>query len=172
MGVAFLRCESGVVLPAALWTNASTGNWGELWATLGPRPGVTGGNSALPRETIRCSYVQSLDWEDWVWELLMETENGDPGIVACQLHGQQRHPVPPWHPSILDYEGLVLRLRLDGAAVKKQIFWTITRSPTGAVTGEHADSGRFFSDTLAAAEQRYWAEHRQSQAGTSRKGAS
>src|SRR6266571_7382431 len=51
-----------------LCPNDPTGNWGELWATLGQRPGVTTGNPALPPETIRCSYLQSLTMEDWEWK--------------------------------------------------------------------------------------------------------
>jgi prepilin-type N-terminal cleavage/methylation domain-containing protein len=149
-----------------------TGNWGGLWATLGQHPGDTTGSPSLPRQTIHCSYIQSLDWEDWEWKLLMEVENGDPGIVACQLHGRQKHPVPPWSPGILDYEGLVLRLQFDGAVVKKRILWTTTRSSWGAVTGEHADSALFFSDTLPAAVQRYWAEHKQSQVAAKNNGSS
>jgi prepilin-type N-terminal cleavage/methylation domain-containing protein len=155
-----------------LCPNDPTGNWGGLWTTWGQRPGVATGHPTHSAVTIRCSYIQSLHWEDWAWKLLMEAENGDPGIAACQLHGRQRHAVALYGPGILDYEGLVLRLQLDGAVVKKHVYWTTTRSSWGAVTGEHGESSLFFSDAYSQVLQRYWAEHKQGAAASNNMGAS
>jgi prepilin-type N-terminal cleavage/methylation domain-containing protein len=148
------------------------GNWAGAWYERNRSGGDLSKKPDHPAETIRYSYFQvfSRDWEDWLWNLLMEVENGSPGIVACQLHGRQKHPVPPWNPSPLVYEGLVLRLQLDGAVVRKQIFWTTTRSFWGGVTGEHADTGLFFSDKLREAEHRYWVEHKQDPASPNKEG--
>jgi prepilin-type N-terminal cleavage/methylation domain-containing protein len=147
----YLKSRAVLLCPAD-----PTGNWAGRWA----------------EERIPYSYFHMFapDGPAWEWKLLMEIENGNPGIVACQLHGRQKHPVPPHPPSLLAYEGLVLRLQLDGAVVKKQVFWTTKRSSRGEVTGEHADSALFFSDRLPEAVERRQAELRQSQAAAGNKG--
>ena len=81
------------------------------------------------------SYLHPLGWEDWTLDLLDERQS-TAGVVACQLHGIGRQN--PNAPSAFDFEGLVLRLRKDGAVVKRQIFWPESEPDLAASRLSHA----------------------------------
>lgn len=106
--------------------------FGSLWANMFRPPQVA-------PETAPRSYYSAFeaDWSDWEWRELLRA-GGASGIAACPLHGDRRS-VDTWGP--LRYEGLVLRLQLDGAVVRRQIIWE--RSPGGITT---ANPWRYLSD--------------------------
>lgn len=105
------------------------GGWGSLQAETARPPQV-------PPETIRYSYVSPFeaDWPDWEW---LPLRRGSAGVAACPLHGDRLFD---WW-NALRYEGLVFRLQLDGAVVRRHIIWE--RSPDGITT---ANPWRYFSD--------------------------
>jgi len=87
------------------------GNWGNL-----VQPNMTGLEA-----TNTYSYLYPLPWDDWAWNRVVKS-GPHAGLAACQLHGIGRPD--PEVPSMLDYEGLVLRAQLDGAVVRREVFWT------------------------------------------------
>ena len=86
------------------------GNWGNL-----VQPDMTG-NVA----TNQHSYLYPLPWDDWAWNRIVKS-GAHAGLAACQLHGVGRPD--PEVPSMLDFEGLVLRAQLDGAVVRREVYW-------------------------------------------------
>lgn len=82
---------------------------------------------SLPPETVRYSYHNPFTVERWGirWEDLMNSENGNPGVAVCQLHGSHSSPLGPSSlpPSLADMEGTTLRARLDGSIARRQIVW-------------------------------------------------
>jgi len=86
------------------------GNWGNL-----VQPDMTG-NVA----TNQHSYLYPLPWDDWAWNRIVKS-GAHAGLAACQLHGMGRPD--PDAPSMLDFEGLVLRAQLDGAVVRREVYW-------------------------------------------------
>lgn len=86
------------------------GNWGNT-----VQPDMTG-NVA----TNQYSYLYPLPWDDWAWNRI-EQSGAHAGLAACQLHGVGRPD--PEAPSMLDFEGLVLRAQLDGAVVRREVYW-------------------------------------------------
>ncbi len=86
------------------------GNWGNV-----VQPDMTG-NVA----TNQYSYLYPLPWDDWAWNRIVKS-GPHAGLAACQLHGVGRPD--PEMPSMLDYEGLVLRAQLDGAVVRREVYW-------------------------------------------------
>jgi prepilin-type N-terminal cleavage/methylation domain-containing protein len=146
-----------------------TGNWGGIYARehyAGPRDEWNKDwPTSPPPETLHYSYVHPFtpDWPTWKWKLLMQLENDNPGIAACQLHGRKIDQMVGLPPDLLDYEGIVLRLRLDGSVVKRPVFWKAERDPDGGSTTT-GDPDRFFSDTLTAAIDLQFMRQRQSQA--------
>ena len=86
------------------------GNWGNL-----VQPDMTG-NVA----TNQYSYLYPLPWDDWAWNRIVKS-GANAGLAACQLHGMGRPD--PDAPSMLDFEGLVLRAQLDGAVVRREVYW-------------------------------------------------
>jgi prepilin-type N-terminal cleavage/methylation domain-containing protein len=151
-----------------------TGNWGGIYS-MHQRPGHRDELNkdwppSPPPETLHYSYVHPFtpDWPTWKWKLLMQVENDNPGIAACQLHGRKIDSVG-FPPGLLDYEGMVLRLRLDGSVIKKPVFWKVEHKPDG-VTSTYGDPDRFFSDTLTEAVDLQFLRHRLSQASANGKG--
>jgi prepilin-type N-terminal cleavage/methylation domain-containing protein len=148
-----------------LCPNDPTGNWGGNFSR-DQKGHVDAWNRDWPpslTETVHYSYLHPFtpQWPNWKWKLLMEVENGNPGIAACQLHGRKIESVG-LPPSMGDYEGIVLRLQLDGAVVKKQILWKVEHR-TGMTSVTH-DTNRFFSEAFAEAMDAYIARLQQSQA--------
>jgi prepilin-type N-terminal cleavage/methylation domain-containing protein len=113
-----------------LCPNDWTGNWGGLFYDQERQRDERG----TPPETIHYSYIYPYATEPKRWKRLVEIEGSNAGIAVCQLHGQRHRsmlgPSGPM-PSMLDYEGTILRLQLDGAVVQKRITWT-RRSISGA----------------------------------------
>jgi prepilin-type N-terminal cleavage/methylation domain-containing protein len=66
------------------------------------------------------SYLYPLPWDDWAWNRIVKS-GAHAGLAACQLHGVGRPD--PEAPSMLDFEGLVLRAQLDGAVVRREVYW-------------------------------------------------
>jgi hypothetical protein len=66
------------------------------------------------------SYLHPLAWEDWTWDYLKGLSS-EAGVSACQLHGIGIQD--EFAPSVFNFQGLLLRLRRDGAVVRRQIFW-------------------------------------------------
>jgi prepilin-type N-terminal cleavage/methylation domain-containing protein len=117
-----------------------TGNWGGLLEnpsspalpsssfiaapmtdTVGLAPSIPAPmNSGPEPASIPYSYLHPLPWENWAWERLIKTPAGA-GVAACQLHGIGKQNLNS--PSIRDYEGLLLRAQLDGAVIRRQVYW-------------------------------------------------
>jgi type II secretory pathway pseudopilin PulG len=121
--------------------NDRAGNWGGL-VYEGQR------SITLPPETTQYSYVNAFNMPDWEWKALT---NWGPsaGIMACQVHGQGEPAKSPFVPSSIDYEGLILRLQLDGAVVPRQTRWQHVMTESGS----HVAYGNYwflFCDDLAA----------------------
>ena len=70
--------------------------------------------------TVPYSYLHPMPWSDSDWNLL-ERAGSSAGLLVCQLHGLGRQR--PDLPSVRDFEGLVLRGQLDGAVVRRQMYW-------------------------------------------------
>ncbi len=84
--------------------------WGQLVQPFQPpRPGSTS-----------YSYLHPMPWGDSDWNRL-EREGGSAGLVVCQLHGVGRQRME--NPSVRNFEGLLLRGQLDGAVVRRQMYW-------------------------------------------------
>jgi prepilin-type N-terminal cleavage/methylation domain-containing protein len=112
-----------------------SGNWGEL--AMPERPGlgsvflvVDQEGNPVPTEgpvPLKRSYFHPLGWQEPAWHQLQKRESLA-GIAACQLHGLGRQNLSA--PSILNFEGLVLRAQRDGAVVRRHIYWSQAgRSP-------------------------------------------
>ncbi len=101
------------------------GNWGNV-----VQPGPVSRSA-----TNSHSYLYPLPWEDWAWNRIVQS-GAHAGLAACQLHGVGR-PDPEF-PSMRDYEGLVLRAQLDGAVVKREIFWNLEVSQDSALSAVDA----------------------------------
>ena len=87
-----------------------TKRWGQL-----VQPFRFGGVNAVPY-----SYLHPMPWSDTEWNRLERTGNSA-GLLVCQLHGIGRQRSD--RPSVRDFEGLVLRGQLDGAVVRRQMYW-------------------------------------------------
>lgn len=110
-----------------------TRNWGGLYheesrRALAPEE---------PPERIRYSYINNLRWERWLLEQLRK-QGSSAGVAVCQLHGAKIDQADV--PSILSFEGLLLRLQEDGAVVRRRIAW---RREGELLVGE---PWNFFSD--------------------------
>lgn len=108
-----------------------TDNWGGLIqepsflrteSTIAKAPGFDAAVPALgtAADSIPYSYFHPLGWEDSQWTGLLKLEP-NPGIAACQLHGLGKPDLSA--PSIQNFEGLLLRAQLDGAVVRRQVYW-------------------------------------------------
>jgi len=112
-----------------------TGNWGgnnfETYRKIQEETPNKDCPPARQPETIRYSYVHLFrsDWPAWQSKLLWQYAGNRAGIAVCQMHA--RHTPSTFPTSSIDYEGLTLRLQLDGAVVKRHIFKTRTRLPGG-----------------------------------------
>lgn len=102
------------------------GNWGNL-----VQPNITGIVA-----TNSYSYLYPMPWDDWAWNLIVQS-GPHAGLAACQLHGIGR--ADPEMPSMLNYEGLVLRAQLDGAVVRREVYWSPVESESLAM--ESAPAG-------------------------------
>ncbi len=71
-------------------------------------------------DLIEYSYLHPMPWSDGDWNLL-ERAGNSAGLLVCQLHGLGRQSLEA--PSVQDFEGLVLRGQLDGAVVRRQMYW-------------------------------------------------
>jgi prepilin-type N-terminal cleavage/methylation domain-containing protein len=136
-----------------------TGNWGGLvnpgsqffdGAAVPPSPGTT---FQLPAETtgdepLRYSYLHPLSWDAAAWNQLLKAGSAA-GMAACQVHGLGRPD--PVHPSLNDFEGLVLRGRRDGAVLHRKVFLASVfgqrppadGSPFGTTAGEMGLAGDY-----------------------------
>lgn len=103
------------------------GNWGNL-----VQPNMT-----VLEATNTYSYLYPLPWDDWAWNRIVKS-GPHAGLAACQLHGIGR-PDPEF-PSMLDYEGLVLRAQLDGAVVRREVFWSRPEQETASFDAAPAAS--------------------------------
>lgn len=114
-----------------LCPNDWSGNWGGILYDNERR----GDTPHIPPETIRHSYIYPYATDPKRWKRLVEIEGGNAGVAICQLHGRNIGDRPSrtgFAPSILDYEGLVLRLQLDGAVVQKHVLWRRISEPGGS----------------------------------------
>jgi type II secretory pathway pseudopilin PulG len=102
----YLRSDAVLLCP-----DDSLRNWGGLYHDHYRDP-------QTPPESIRYSYLHPFGWPDWEWQHLMRA-GSSAGIAACQLHGD----LTDRESGILSYEGLILRLQLDGAVVRHRILW-------------------------------------------------
>jgi hypothetical protein len=122
-----------------------TGNWGGIYHERFRHQEEF--EPHLTPETIHYSYINAFSWphfSDWEWNRLLKVEGTSAGIAVCQLHGRRAADFGTSEPSILDFEGGVLRLRLDGSVVQKMIYWETTSG--GFKPGKRGNSWRFFSD--------------------------
>lgn len=108
-----------------------TTNWaGQLQPPLAvSAPGRS--DSLEPVQDVPHSYFGSFASDDFLWQQVQRSPFG--GLAACQLHGIGR--VNSIFPSVLNYQGLVLRALKDGAVVQRQVFWNgefTTSGPIGA----------------------------------------
>ncbi len=71
-------------------------------------------------EPLPFSYLHPLGWSNEAWNRL-QSAGGSAGMATCQWHGLGR-PNPDG-PSLLDFQGVVLRGQRDGAVVRRKIFW-------------------------------------------------
>lgn len=111
-------------------------------------------------EPIRYSYVHLFrhdwlsgepgGWPQWKWKLLLQVEAGNPGVAVCQVHGRH-NPGVGFDPSTLDYDGLVLQLRLDGSVTTKHTFWEVERDSLKGQKTITADPTRRCSNTYSEA---------------------
>lgn len=88
--------------------------------------------SHLPPETVRYSYVDSFtQLPGELWTNLKNSQGGAAGIAVCQLHGEVQAYAEDTRPPgwIGDYEGLILRLQLDGAVVRRRTTWEHMEGP-------------------------------------------
>jgi prepilin-type N-terminal cleavage/methylation domain-containing protein len=100
-----------------------TGNWGGLVNTGNYFWGGVfeeDDQQKLEETPLAFSYLHPLAWENWAWNRLRSID-ASAGIAACQTHGLGHPNLEA--PSIYDYEGLVLRAQLDGAVVRRQVYW-------------------------------------------------
>ncbi|MBT5925750.1 MAG: type II secretion system protein [Verrucomicrobia bacterium] len=104
------------------------GNWGNL-----VQPDMTGIVA-----TNRHSYLYPLPWDDWAWNRIVKS-GPHAGLAACQLHGVGRPD--PESPSMLDYEGLVLRAQLDGAVVRREVYWGAGLDASFELSGAAIEEG-------------------------------
>lgn len=114
-----------------------TKNWGQL-----VQPFRIGGEHAVPY-----SYLHPMPWSDSDWNLL-EREGSSAGLLACQLHGLGRQRTE--RPSVRDFEGMVLRGQLDGAVVRRQMYWDDSFATIAADT-ESAAAPQFVATRFGAA---------------------
>jgi len=98
-----------------------TGNWGGIQYERDTKPGG-------PPQTTQFSYITPFEasWEPWYWDALKRSSGA--GWAACDLHGSGS-PDYAW-PSILDYQGLVLRLLMDGSVVRRHVFQKVFKNGT------------------------------------------
>lgn len=72
---------------------------------------------------ITYSYLYFGYWSDRLWNLLLQ--DGTAGFAVCQLHGEPtkfyKNLYDPESASEVAFEGLVLRLRMDGAVVRRRV---------------------------------------------------
>lgn len=113
-----------------------TGNWGGWVNGSGPALATDGGvedpsfsmiaESTFPglstemAEPLPFSYLHPLSWSNEAWNRL-QNAGGSAGLATCQWHGLGR-PNPDG-PSLLDFQGVVLRGQRDGAVVRRKVFW-------------------------------------------------
>jgi len=114
----------------------ASGNWGGIYQETSRRA-VAPGESA---EKVRYSYINNLSWDRWYLIDLLKAGSGA-GLAVCQTHGHKTGCGA--NPSILNFEGLLLRLQHDGAVVKRKVLWR----RDGALIS--ADPWLFFSDEPA-----------------------
>ncbi|MDA1274231.1 MAG: type II secretion system protein [Verrucomicrobia bacterium] len=115
-----------------------TDNWGGLIqepsfslteSTIAKTPSFVAALPALgtSADLVPYSYFNPLGWEDTEWIGLLKLEP-NPGIAACQLHGLGRADLSA--PSVQNFEGLLLRAQMDGAVVRRQVYWETPREVT------------------------------------------
>jgi prepilin-type N-terminal cleavage/methylation domain-containing protein len=141
-----------------------TGNWGGIICEKGRNAGSStislARSPVTARKSVRYSYVHLFqnDWfsgepgglPQWKWKLLRQVEAGNPGVAVCQVHGRHNGGVG-FPPNTIDYDGLVLQLRLDGSVVTKHIFWEVERKWLSGVKETTADPARLFSEAYSEA---------------------
>jgi prepilin-type N-terminal cleavage/methylation domain-containing protein len=81
------------------------------------------GSETLAPSELPHSYFKAFDAPDETWEQIEKSPLA--GIAACQLHGIGRQS-PDTAPSLLAYQGLVLRALKDTSVVTRQVFWQQT----------------------------------------------
>ena len=129
--------------PAALLCpEDKTGDWGGLHNLpgLGFSLARNFDGPTTPAGGIGYSYLHPLSWDDDSWDRLVKSGPAA-GIAVCQLHGLARDGsagTNGFPSSIQDFEGLVLRAQLDGAVVRRQLFWPASQAPQA---GAPADGG-------------------------------
>jgi prepilin-type N-terminal cleavage/methylation domain-containing protein len=99
-----------------------TGNWG----------GLVNPGTEFFEMPLRYSYLHPLSWDNAAWNRLLKAGSAA-GVAACQVHGLGRPD--PIHPSLNDFQGLVLRGRRDGAVVHRKVFWASVSHPGTASDG-------------------------------------
>jgi len=115
-----------------LYPDDPTGNFGGINIDSLRRP-------SQPPETVRCSYMHAFYMAEKEWRALLDS-SGSQGVLACVLHDRVDHN-PAFAHSLTSYEGLILRLQLDGAVVRRHRTW-----PRTAEGGRSVPLWRLFSD--------------------------
>lgn len=101
-----------------------SGNWGGIIFE-------NSRNSMYPEispQTIRYSYIYAFTVEsqpDTVWKELIAVDS-NPGIMACQLHGDPDPIFSTDSASEFNYSGRIMRLRSDGSIVTRFVPWERT----------------------------------------------
>ena len=105
-------------------------------------------------DPVEYSYLHPMPWSDSDWNLL-ERSGNSAGLLVCQLHGLGRQS--PEAPSVRDFEGLVLRGQLDGAVVRRQMYWDDPGEPSlAAGAGANFASSPQFASTRFGAGRLPW----------------
>jgi prepilin-type N-terminal cleavage/methylation domain-containing protein len=91
------------------------------------------------------SYRYFGHWSDRLWDLLLR--DAAAGIMVCQLHGQRTEISDPDRYLGLEFEGLILRLQVDGAVVQRHVIMERIVCPGEAVKCYSINPWRLLSDS-------------------------
>jgi prepilin-type N-terminal cleavage/methylation domain-containing protein len=96
------------------------------------------------------SYLHSFFLADSTWKELAR-ESTSFGLAVCQLHGLGQQNTDA--PSVFDFEGLIWRAQLDGAVVRRQVFWSFNKRtpevpPSAAFAARESDAPAGNDDSL------------------------
>lgn len=90
------------------------GNWG------GKVQPASWSGALQPSPRPPASYLHSFFLDDRSWNTFLKKPAAF-GLAVCQLHGLGTQDANA--PSIYNFEGLIWRAQIDGAVVRRQVFW-------------------------------------------------